>query len=168
MTASSQPRARGLSIGVTLYIRDETQQLWENGIFQNCYFLLMLLQSSSIVERCFVVNGGPGAPSPDSDFVAAAPAPIITMQEAMNELDVIIELSAQLDAQWAHEFHARGGKIVGMHVANDYVIDVERMTYGLAHGVLFSGAPYDALWTLPAFEGSCASYYRAGFRAPVA
>ena len=45
--ASSKPRAqRKLRVGVTIFIRDGEQSLWENGIFQNSHFLLMLLERS--------------------------------------------------------------------------------------------------------------------------
>jgi hypothetical protein len=54
-----------------------------------------------------------------------------------------------------------------MRVANDYVIDIERMIFDRPHGMLISGTPYDAVWTLPAFEKTCSSYYRTAFRAPV-
>jgi hypothetical protein len=54
-----------------------------------------------------------------------------------------------------------------MRVANDYVIDIERMMFDLPHGMLMSGTPYDAIWTLPAFERTCSSYYATGLRAPV-
>jgi len=159
--------ATGLKVGVTLFIREGSQSLWENGIFQNCFFLLMLLLRSKLVERCFIVNGGPGDPAQAGDFLAGAPAPVIGLQEAMNGLDVIIELSAQLDPAWGRDFVARGGRIVGMRVANDFIIDAERMAFGLAPGLLVSPAPYHEIWTLPAFERTCASYYRTGFRAPV-
>ena len=33
------------------------------------------------------------------------------MADAMDNLDVVIELSAQLDAEWAKAFVARGGRI---------------------------------------------------------
>ena len=51
---------RRLKVGVTLFLREGGQTLWENGIFQNCYFLLMLLERSPLVEKCFIINGGPG------------------------------------------------------------------------------------------------------------
>ncbi|WP_010546282.1 DUF2827 domain-containing protein [Sphingomonas elodea] len=156
-----------LKVGVTLFIRDGSQSLWENGIFQNCYFLLMLLAQSPVVERCFIVNGGPGDPAAAGDFLQQAPAPVLTFTEAMNELDVIIELSAQLDPEWGRQFAGRGGRIIGMRVANDFVIDVERMIFALPPALLMSGVPYDEIWTLPAFEKTCAPYYRSGFRAPV-
>jgi hypothetical protein len=167
LTLDPHRAKRKLRVGVTLYIRDDQQSIWENGIFQNCYFLVLLLNRSPFVEQCFVVNGGPGDPKTQGDFVASSPAPIIDLDEAMNALDVVVELSAQLNPDWGREFRSHGGKIVGMHVANDHIIDVERMMYGLPHGMLMSGVPYDVIWTLPAFEKTCKSYYEYGFRAPV-
>lgn len=159
--------ARALNVGVTLFLREGQQSIWENGIFQNCYFLLMLLARVPEIGRTFIVNGGPGDPAQAGAFLDGAPAPVIAMAEAMNTLDVVIELSAQLDPEWARQFAERGGRIIGMRVANDYVIDMERMAFGLAPGMLMSGTPYHEIWTLPAFASTCADYYRAGFGAPV-
>lgn len=161
------PAPLRLKVGVTLYLRGDSQSIWENGIFQNCHFLLMLLQRSPVVSQCFVVNGGPGTVEQAGAFAAESPAPIIDLDEAMNELDVVIELSAQLDSGWTRAFCERGGRLIGMRVANDLVIDAERMAYGLSHGLLMSGSPYHAIWTLPAFVETCASYYGAATRAPV-
>lgn len=156
-----------LKIGVTLFLRGDAQSIWENGIFQNCFFLLMLLKRSPLVEKCFVVNGGPGSVEAAGDFAKESPAPIIGLDEAMTELDLVIELSAQLDPAWTSAFHDKGGRIIGMRVANDLVIDGERMSYGLSHGLLMSGSPYSAIWTLPAFEATCGGYYALGSRAEV-
>ncbi|CAE6871593.1 DUF2827 domain-containing protein [Paraburkholderia domus] len=158
---------RRLKVGVTIFLRPGHQSIWENGIFQNCYFLAMLLNRSPLVETCYLVNGGDGSPADASNFLALAPAPVIDLDTARETLDVIIELSAQLNPDWARDFRSRGGHVIGMRVANDYVIDIERMMFDLPHGMLVSGTPYSAVWTLPAFEHSCAAYYRATMRAPV-
>jgi len=154
-------------VGVTLYLRRGQQSLWENGIFQNCFFLLNLLQRSPAIEAAYLVNGGDGDPSEAGDFLALSPAPVIDMDTAMRELDIVIELSAQLNPAWANEFRGRGGRVVGMRVANDYAIDIERMVFDKPHAMLISGTPYDVIWTLPAFEHTCASYYQSAQRAPV-
>ncbi|MDE2355962.1 MAG: DUF2827 domain-containing protein [Alphaproteobacteria bacterium] len=158
---------RKLKVGVTLFLRGGPQSIWENGIFQNCFFLINLLQASPVVEAAFLVNGGDGKPEDAGDFLTLAPAPVIDMTTARETLDVIIELSAQLNPDWAREFRGRGGRVVGMRVANDYVIDIERMIFNLPNGLLASGTPYDVIWTLPAFEHSCRSYYETLMRAPV-
>lgn len=160
-------KKRRLKVGVTIFLREGHQSLWENGIFQNCYFLLLLLNKSPLIEKAFLVNGGPGKPEEAGDFLAMAPAPVIDYDTAMQELDVIIELSAQLNNEWAAKFRDKGGKVVGMYVANDYVIDIERMIFELPPGHLMSGTPYDVVWTLPAFEKTCLSYYKSCMRAPV-
>ncbi|CAM2197907.1 DUF2827 family protein [Paraburkholderia kururiensis] len=158
---------RRLKVGVTLYLRRGQQSIWENGIFQNCYFLAMLLARSPLVEAAYIVNGGDGEAAEAGEFLSLAPVPVTGMEEARGELDVVIELSAQLNPEWARAFRARGGRVIGMRVANDYVIDIERMMFGLPHGMLVSGTPYDAIWTLPAFERMCAAYYGVALRAPV-
>jgi len=158
---------RRLKVGVTIYVRDGQQSLWENGIFQNCFFLIMLLRRSPLVEAAYLVNGGNGRVENATDFLALAPAPVIDLETATEKLDVLIELSAQVSPEWARNFRARGGRVVGMKVANDYVIDIERMMFDKPNGMIISGTPYDALWTLPAFERTCASYYETAHRAPV-
>jgi hypothetical protein len=162
-----KPRRKRLRVGVTLFIRKGQQSLWENGIFQNCFFLIQLLNRSPLVEKAFIVNGGDGDPAEATDFLALAPAPVIDYATAHRELDVIIELSAQLDLGWATQFREGGRRIVGMRVANDYVIDIERMIFNQPNATLVTGVPYDVLWTLPAFEKTCRSYYQASMRAPV-
>jgi len=156
-----------IKVGVTLYIRDGHQTIWENGIFQNCFFLIQLLSRSPLVEKVFIVNGGPGKPDKASRFLADAPAPVVSLAEALNELDIVIELSAQLNAEWGQQFVAKGGRLIGMHVANDFVIDSERLAFQLDPGMLLAPVPYSEIWTLPAFARTCAEYYRVGFRAPV-
>ncbi|MGN4069530.1 DUF2827 domain-containing protein [Burkholderia gladioli] len=158
---------RRLKVGVTLYLRQGQQSLWENGIFQNCFFLINLLQRSPNIECAYLVAGGDGDPAAAGDFLSLAPAPVIDMPTALRDLDIVIELSAQLDAAWAREFRSRGGRVVGMRVANDYSIDIERMMFDKPHGTLISGTPYDVLWTLPAFAHTCADYYAIANRAPV-
>jgi hypothetical protein len=129
--------------------------------------LIELLNRSPLFERAFIVNGGPGDPASAGDFLSQAPAPVIDLNEAMNGLDVVIELSAQLDAEWGRQFVAKGGRIVSMHVASDFIIDAERMIYDLDPALLMAPTPYAEVWTLPAFAKTCASYYASAQRARV-
>lgn len=156
-----------LNVGVTIYLRKGQQSIWENGIFQNCYFLAMLLKHAPNIESVYLVNGGDGDPASAAQFLEFAPVPVIDLDTARQKLDVVIELSAQLNPDWARAFREKGGRVIGMRVANDYVIDIERMMFALPHGMLVSGTPYSAIWTLPAFEKTCASYYETALRAPV-
>ncbi|MEX3931798.1 DUF2827 domain-containing protein [Paraburkholderia phymatum] len=158
--------AQRLRVGVSIHIREDAQSLWENGIYQNCVFLVMLLLRSPIVAETYLVAGG-AAPVHAEGFLADSPVPLIDMQAAMDRLDVMIEMSAQLDREWVVQFRAKGGKIVSMRVGNDYVIDIERMIFDRPHGMLVSGAPYHEVWTLAEYEKTCVSYFGGLFRAPV-
>ncbi len=171
--ASSQRRRaastpHGLKVGVSLFVRKGEQSLWENGIFQNCLFLVMLLRKiPSVAEVYLVIGGGDGDLDDARRFVKDAPAPLIDMADAATRLDLMIEMSAQLDRAWIANFRDRGGKVVSMRVGNDYVIDIERMIFNLPHALLISGAPYDEIWTLAEYETTCMPYYRSAMRAPV-
>lgn len=174
MTAPSKRSVGGtkgaktrLRVGVTLYIRDENQSIWENGIFQNTFFLMNLLKHSPVVEWCCVVASGPGDPKTARELLGHSDIPVISMAEALDTLDLVVELSAQLDPEWGRTFVERGHRLIAMRVANDFVIDAERMAFDLPAALLMSGVPYQEVWTLPSFVRTCASYYEAGYRAPV-
>ena len=159
---------RKLRVGVSLFVRKGPQSLWENGIFQNCLFLAQLLQLSPVVaEVVLVAGGGDGGPEQAKAFLEESPVPVIDMAAGMEQLDLMIEMSAQLSKEWIIAFRERGGKVVSMRVGNDYVIDIERMVFNKPNGLLISGAPYDEVWTLPEYETTCVPYYASTFRAPV-
>lgn len=159
---------RKIKVGISLFVRKGNQSLWENGIFQNCLFLAQLLEHSPLVEDVVLVTGGgDGGPEEAKAFLEESPFPIIDMPTAMHQLDFMIEMSAQLDKTWVLAFRERGGKVVSMRVGNDYVIDIERMVFDKAHGLLISGAPYHEVWTLPEYETTCVPYFASAFRAPV-
>jgi hypothetical protein len=169
MNKQTKPRMpERLNVGVSIFIRKSEQSLWENGIFQNCLYLVMLLKRSPRVKATYLVTGGgDGGPEDAKRFLVDSPAPLIDMETAMTKLDVMIEMSAQLNKEWSIKFRDGGGKIITMRVGNDYVIDIERMVFNLQHALLISGAPYDEVWTLPEYERSCAPYFETLFRAPV-
>lgn len=156
-----------LSVGVSIFVRKGEQSLWENGIFQNCIFLVLLLMKSPRVAATYLVaGGGEGGPA-DAKFLADSPVPIIDLATAMDTLDVMIEMSAQMSAEWIVKFQSQGGKVASMRVGNDYVIDIERMVFNKPQGLLINGAPYNAVWTIPEYESTCVPYFGSTFRAPV-
>lgn len=160
-------RRDGLRVGVSLFIRRGPQSLWENGIFQNCLFLVTLLRCVPSIAEIYLVVGGDGDCDDAKRFIDDPPAPFIDMNYAASHLDLMIEMSAQLDVTWVTRFRERDGKVVSMHVGNDYVIDSERMIFNRPHGLLVTGAPYHEIWTLPQYERTCVPYYRSAMRAPV-
>ena len=149
-----------MKIGVTVFLREGTHHLWENGLGQNALFLLMLLERLPQVSHCFVVNGGPGS-------AHDMPCPVLDWAEAATTCDLIIELGAHIHDDWASAFRARGGRIIGMRVANDFAIDMQSIAHHRPPGQLVFGVVYDQIWTLPAFAESCTAWYAHVLRAPV-
>lgn len=165
---SSSRERRNLKVGVSLFVRKGQQSLWENGIFQNCLFLVMLLKRVPSVSDVYLVVGGGGGDVDDAKgFIEDPPAPLIDLNDAAGRLDLMIEMSAQLSRDWIVAFRERGKRVVSMRVGNDYVIDIERMIFNRQQALLISGAPYDEIWTLAEYEHTCLPYYRSAMRAPV-
>jgi hypothetical protein len=158
---------RKLRVGVTLHLRQGQQSVWENGIFQNCAFLVQLFNNSPSVKRAVLVNGGEALAPSESMLQEMAGIPVIGLADAMHSLDVVIEMSAQLPDEWVTAFRARGGRYAWMRVGNDYVIDIERAIFNKPSGSLTSAKHYDAIWTLAQYERSCTDYFALTTHAPV-
>lgn len=166
MSAARLPD-RKLRVGVTLHLREGQQSIWENGIFQNCAFLVQLLNASPAVKRAVLVNGGDAQVVPDAMMLRDKELTVIGLAEALQSLDVVIEMSALLPEAWVSQFRAKGGRVAWMRVGNDYVIDIERSMFDKPSGSLVSAKKYDAVWTLPQYEGICGDYFGLTARAPV-
>lgn len=158
---------RKLRVGVTIHLRKGEQSIWENGIFQNCIFLVQLFQQSTEVEQAVLVNGGDSEVASDGMLLQHTGVKILTPDQAMQTLDVVVEMSAMLADEWVHAFRQRGGRYAWMRVGNDYVIDIERAMFDKPPGALCSAKPYDAVWTIPEFAHSCTDYFGLTTRAPV-
>jgi hypothetical protein len=158
---------RKLRVGVTIHLRKGQQSIWENGIFQNCVFLVQLFNQSPAVEQAVLVNGGDSQVASDAMLLQHAGINVIDLDQAMQTLDVVIEMSALLPDEWVQSFRQRGGRYAWMRVGNDYVIDIERAMFDKPSGALCSAKTYDAVWTIPEYEHSCGDYFALTTRAPV-
>ena len=159
--------SRKLRVGVTLHIRQGQQSIWENGIFQNCAFLVQLLNRSPAVRRAVLVNAGDATAVPDGLMLKDGELSVIGLAEALQTLDVVIEMSALVPEAWVAQFREKGGRVAWMRVGNDYVIDIERAMHGKPAASLVGNKVYDAVWTLPQYENSCRDYFGLTARAPV-
>jgi len=158
---------RKLRIGVTIAIRDANQSVWENGIFQNCILLVQMLKQLPEVADAMLVHGAGIKEIPPGLMLSETGTEIIGLEQAMQSLDLVIEMSDQLPEDWVDKFRAKGGRFVAMKVGNEYFIDVERSIYNLPHAGLIGRKVYDAIWTLPQYADCCADYFSLTHRAPV-
>ena len=158
---------RKLRVGVTIHLRAGQQSIWENGIFQNCAFLVQLLNRSPAVKRAVLVNGGDAVVPASGMMLQGTGLTLIGLTEAMQTLDVVIEMSSLLPEEWLRQFRAKGGRCAWMRVGNDYVIDIERSMFDQPSGAVLGDKAYDAIWTLPEYEKSCTDYFAISTRSPV-
>ena len=157
---------RKLRVGVTIHIRDGHQSIWENGIFQNCVFLVQLFNLSPEVEKAVLVNGSGAKEVHPSMMFNEVGVEMIDLATALETLDVVIEMSSQVPEDWLKKFRARGGRIAWMRM-NDYAIDVERAVYNLPPAGVCSSKVYDAIWAIPGHRNICSDYFSITCRAPV-
>ena len=120
-------RAGPIKVGITLLVRKGAQSIWENGIFQNVFFLAQTLKASPRMAQVSIVCCGDGSAEDRARFMADSPIAWIDEQQALQQLDVLIEMSSGMPDEWVRQFHARGSKLVVYAVGNDYVIDAERL-----------------------------------------
>jgi hypothetical protein len=157
---------RKLRVGVTIHIRDGHQSIWENGIFQNCVFLVQLFNLSPEVEKTVLVNGSGAKEVHPSMMFDQVGVEMIDLPAALESLDVVIEMSSQVPEDWLAAFRSKGGRIAWMRM-NDYAIDVERAVYNLPPAGVCSSKVYDAIWAIPGHRNICTDYFAISCRAPV-
>jgi hypothetical protein len=157
-----------LNVALTFYAsRARLGSAWTNGAVQNAYFLHLLLRRCPNVAHLYWLNLGEDAELPPGLLIADHTIRLVRPGELRERLDVVIELSAQLDEALATRLSGQGTKLVSLRVGNDFVIDMERQIFKREGGLPFTGARYDAVWTLPQHERTCRDYFGVTLRCPV-
>jgi hypothetical protein len=139
----------GLKIGVTVAgdVADAHAALWSNGITQNVVFLAGLLRSLPSVDLTALVAVPDGArPHP---IAVLAGVPALSAAEAVERLDVIIELGARAPAELMQRFRDRGGRLVSYMAGNVMAMNFEAVANGSPGGDLVSEVGFDAVWITP-------------------
>jgi len=100
-----------MRIGIS-YLSRPNRSIWENGLGQNIVFLANLFQRLPFVDAVVLIGVGESDTIvPDGDPVLGD-LPVVTMRDATEQVDVVIEMGAVLDARWLDLMRARGKKVV--------------------------------------------------------
>ena len=159
---------RKINIGVSLYIRNNGQSFWENGIFQNVLYLVRLLERLDFVNKAYLVIETNGDESHIKNFLANINVNYLMIKDCSDKIDFAVEFGVTFSPDWIKNFRTkRRGKVVAMRVGNDYHIDLTKTLHDKDHAALFSHSEYDEIWTLPQYEQVLTDYYEIGFGAPV-
>jgi hypothetical protein len=136
-----------MRIGISV-LSHHGQNIWQNGLGQNVIFLAELLQRLPIVQSVLLIDvGDQGVMPPQVDLVSRN-IRLLSVREAADEVDVIIEMSGALDPQWLDLMRARGKKVVFYCCGQPYVALAEPAIFGKP---AYASRPdrCDEVWYLP-------------------
>jgi hypothetical protein len=138
-----------LKVGVTAFSALEPHQaLWSSGINQNIVYLALLFQRLPEVELSALVSCPPcGAEThPLADLYGL---PTLQLEDAVQTLDVMIELGARPDTAFSGPFRARGGKFVSYMAGNAMIMNFEELANNVRYGDFVNEVGFDAAWVTP-------------------
>lgn len=136
----------GLKVGVTLgrASQNATEILWSAGIHQNAIFLMLLFRRMPEVSfHCIVDCSEFIGPNPLAEYVGV---PTLQAEEAIGELDILLEFGARPSADYVARFRERGGKYVSYMAGNGAAMNFESLACKSAGGEILTGAVFDAVW----------------------
>lgn len=156
-----------LRIGITIGLHQENESLWNNGIKQNAVYLAETLKHCPSVLSVQLVN---------TTAIAITPAlpwdqtrwPTVTFEQAKDNLDIMIELGGQIDANQTSYLKTQGCRLISYCCGVEYVnvmqsILFDRPMWGYD---LFVNQRYDAIWMVPQVATSSQSYFETLRRRP--
>ncbi|AJY08762.1 DUF2827 domain-containing protein [Burkholderia sp. SIMBA_043] len=135
-----------MRIGISI-LTHAGQNIWENGLGQNVFFLARLLRALPFVTDVVLLNCG------DQTSVAAnaqdggQPLRLIPMREATECIDVAIEMGGGLDVEWLDYLRARGKRVVFFCCGQPYVGLIEPSVFKRS-GYFTRANRCDAIWIL--------------------
>lgn len=152
-----------MRIGLTFFLTPG-RSIWANGAAQHCAFLLETLRRVPGAE-VVALNGGEDVPAPASMLLDGVD--FERVDDAVGELDLLVEAGAQVSAANVARVRERGGRAVTLKFGNAFVIDAERVIHGKPPGSVVNGARFDEVWTNAQHVETCSSFWAATYRCPV-
>jgi len=150
----------GLKVGITTSggVQDVDAALWSSGVSQNIVFMALLLQRLENVELTALIACPDGAQHHGTAKRFGITA--IDQAEAIETLDVIIEMGVRCDGESMRRFRDRGGKLVSYMAGNTMVMNFEAVACNAPHGEFMSDSGFDAVWITPQHWHMNAGYAR--------
>lgn len=129
------------------------QNIWSAGITQNALFLAKLLRNIPFVQDVMLLDRGSETSlgtQVDLDWFGTR---MVKMQDATDQVDVIIEMAGLLDKAWLDLQRARGKKAIWMCVGHPYSALVESTIFHKS-GIFLGSGRHDAIWVIPGHAAS--------------
>jgi len=117
---------------------------------QNIVYLGLLLQRLSCVDLVYLVcSCGEGEKQEDNAIGKRFGFKIIDVVDAVQNLDVIIELGMRFPSELMGLYRSRGGRLVSYMAGNAMIMNFEAVASGLPYGEVLSHGGFDATWITP-------------------
>lgn len=164
-----------MNIGVSIYLREEKESLWTNGIKQNAIYLVKLLKE--IGHNAYLVNHSE-VKAPYENKVAwdLAEFPVRDLLPAMEDTDILILLGAVYANTDMELFKSKGKnrKIIKYVCGNNYILDAEASIFNRDKLPEYKGSPsktgyakyLDEVWLIPQQEYQNLHYLRVLYNLP--
>nr|WP_309774079.1 DUF2827 family protein [Caballeronia sp. LZ025] len=117
-----------LRIGITIGLFHEAETLWNNGIKQNAVFLAEALKNCPNVESVVLVNTTHVAITKQLPWDLER-WPTVTFDTAKDNVDVLIELGGQIDANATEYLKRRGARLISYCCGFEYVHAMESILF---------------------------------------
>lgn len=136
-----------MRIGISV-ISHAGQNIWENGMGQNVFFLAQALKAVPFVSSIVLIDVGDQGVLPEQVNLDQLQLRLLKQGEATDQVDVIIELAGALDPSWLALQRARGKKVVYYCVGQPHVGLAETSIFD-RHGSFPAAGRSDQVWLLP-------------------
>ncbi|AOJ05657.1 hypothetical protein WS70_17690 [Burkholderia mayonis] len=154
-----------LRIGISIDTR--TQDIWQNGLYQNAVFLAAACLRLPFVDFVELIDVAPHAEATMLETSVAGELRIMPAREACHTVDVIIELSGVFERSWLELMRARGKKLVLYQARQPYAQLAEPPIFG-RRGENRWGIQFDEIW-MPGivWDSAFAPMLRTAYRCDV-
>ncbi|VWB48753.1 DUF2827 domain-containing protein [Burkholderia territorii] len=156
-----------LRIGVTIGLQDEAESLWVNGIKQNALYLMRVFQHSPLRHRVMLVNTTSVAITSKLPWDLER-YPVRHFEDVKDDLDVLIELGGQINADQTDYLKARGTRLVSYCCGPEYVQMMEAMIFDRRMcDSVFINQRYDEVWVIPQVVETSLHFFKTLRRCPI-
>jgi hypothetical protein len=157
-----------LRIGITVGLSSAQENIWTNGVRQNALFLAEALRRCEMVADVTLLNTTQIPITPELPWDLRR-WPTRRFDDGVDEVDVVIELGAQVGPEPTRRLHQRGAKLVSYCCGTEYVQAIEAMLFNrpLWGAGLFVNREYDAVWAIPQVADMSAAFFSTLRRRPV-
>lgn len=135
------------TIGITIGLKDNNENLWSNGIKLNVLYIAKLLKNSNKYNIILLNTTSKDINQYSWD---TSEFPIYHIDDKINDIDFLISIGGQINYNQTKILKNNNVKIVSYACGNEYVI---RMEQALFHdnfdGKVWANPGYDEIWVVP-------------------